>query len=159
MLKTNSGNKTTLIVLLCVFALVIILASSAHADAPPFQSYTQRDGLADDYITSIAFGSDGAAWIGTARGATRVQDKYWVTYTSDNWLGNSWVSGIAAGSDGKVYFATNGGGLAIFDGATRKTLKYLQLDHPQQLPHRRRARQAKPSVGRHVRRGRRAARG
>ena len=122
MLKTNSGNKTTLIVLLCVFALVIILASSAHADAPPFQSYTQRDGLADDYITSIAFGSDGAAWIGTARGATRVQDKYWVTYTSDNWLGNSWVSGIAAGSDGKVYFATNGGGLAIFDGATRKTL-------------------------------------
>jgi sugar lactone lactonase YvrE len=120
--KSLFGHKSTPLVLLVIFSSVIFLASSAHADAPGFQSYAQRDGLADDYITRIAFGSDGAAWIGSARGATRVQDKYWVTYTSDNGLGNSWVSGIAAGSDGKVYFATNGGGLSIFDGATRKTL-------------------------------------
>ncbi|HEX7589308.1 MAG TPA: two-component regulator propeller domain-containing protein, partial [Anaerolineae bacterium] len=120
--KTHSGNKTTLIVLLFVLATVILLASTARADALSFQSYTQRDGLADDYITQIAFAPDGSAWIGTARGATRVQDKYWITYTSENGLGNSWVSGIAVGSDGKVYFATNGGGLSIFDGAARKTL-------------------------------------
>ncbi len=100
----------------------IFLFASARADAPAFQSYTQRDGLAADYVTSIAFAPDGAVWIGTPRGATRVQDKYWVTYTAANGLGNSWVSGIAVASDGKIYFATNGGGLTIFDGATRQTL-------------------------------------
>ncbi len=92
-----------------------------HADISPFQTYTQRDGLAGDFITSIAFAPGNAVWIGTTRGATFVQDKYWVTYTSANGLGNSWVSGIAVAGNGKVYFATNGGGLTLLDGAAHKT--------------------------------------
>ena len=108
-------------ILALIFLLSSLFSSAARADTPAFQTYTQRDGLAADYITSIAFGSDGAVWIGTTRGATRVQDKYWITYTSANGLGNSWVSGIALAADGKTYFATNGGGLALFDGANRKT--------------------------------------
>ncbi len=112
---------------LVTFRLALLLSSvllfaSARADAPTFQTYSQRDGLAADYVTSIAFAPDGAVWIGAPRGATRVQDKYWVTYTAANGLGNSWVSGIAISSAGKIYFATNGGGLTIFDGATRQTL-------------------------------------
>jgi len=95
--------------------------SSLHAQSPLFLSYTQRDGLADDFVTSIAFESSGAAWIGTANGATRVDGKYWVAYTSANGLGNSWVNGIAAAPDGKIYFATYGGGLSVFDGSNRKT--------------------------------------
>jgi len=109
---------------ICIFSLIFLLSSfissAARADTPAFQTYTQRDGLAADYVTSIAFASDGAVWIGTTRGATRVQDKYWVTYTAANGLGNSHVTGIAIASDGKTYFATNGGGLALFDGVNRK---------------------------------------
>jgi len=100
----------------------LFLAFTARADAPAFQTYTQRDGLAADYVTSIAFEPSGAVWIGTSNGATRVQDKYWVTYTAANGLGNSWISGIATGGDGKVYFATEGGGLTLFESATHKTL-------------------------------------
>ncbi|MBM3130010.1 MAG: hypothetical protein FJ009_15485 [Chloroflexi bacterium] len=104
-----------------IFLLSSFISSSARADAPAFQTYTQRDGLAADYVTGIAFAPDGAAWIGTTRGATRVQDKYWITYTAANGLGNSHVTGIAIAPDGKTYLATNGGGLALFDGANRKT--------------------------------------
>jgi hypothetical protein len=107
---------------LLLIPVVIFLALSARAETLAFQSYTQRDGLADNYITSLAFEPGGAVWIGTPRGATRVQDQYWVTYTSANGLGNSWVSDVASGGDGKVYFATSGGGLTIFDGAARQTL-------------------------------------
>jgi ligand-binding sensor domain-containing protein len=111
----------TIRLLALIFLLSSLISSVAHADAPAFQTYTQRDGLAADYITNIAFTSDSAAWIGTTRGATRVQDKYWITYTAANGLGNSCVTGIAIAADGKTYFATNGGGLALFDGANRKT--------------------------------------
>ncbi len=105
-----------------LYLFTFISLTFARADALAIQTYTQRDGLADDYITSIAFEPSGAVWIGTPRGATHVQDSYWVTYTSANGLGNSWVTGIAIESNDKVYFATSGGGLTIFDGATRKTL-------------------------------------
>lgn len=111
-------SKITFAFCLLIFALLL---SPVHAATPLFQSYTQRDGLAEDFVTSVAFEPGGAVWIGTTRGATRVQDKYWFSYTAANSLGNSWVTGIVAAPDGKVYFATYGGGLTLFSGATRKT--------------------------------------
>ncbi|MCI0476844.1 MAG: hypothetical protein L0Y55_11395, partial [Anaerolineales bacterium] len=45
----------------------------------------------------------------------------WITYTAANGLGNACVTGIVIAPDGKTYIATNGGGLALFDGANRKT--------------------------------------
>ncbi len=108
--------RLAFLVLLSFFLFV-----PARAAAPFFQTYAQHDGLAGDYITSVAFAPDGAAWIGTARGATRVQGKYWVTYTAANGLGDAWVSSIAIAPDGKTYVATSGSGLTLFDGATRKT--------------------------------------
>jgi hypothetical protein len=106
------------------FSLLVLftaLFARASAESPAFQTYTQRDGLASDFVTSIAFARDGATWIGTARGATTAQDKYWVTYTAAHGLGNAHITGIAIASDSKIYFATNGGGLSVFDGANRKT--------------------------------------
>ncbi len=107
------------------FALLFLLSSlicvSARADTPAFQTYTQHDGLAADYVTSVTLTRDSAIWIGTSRGATQVLDKYWVSYTAAHGLGNTWVNGIAVAADGKTYFATNGGGLTLFDGVTRKT--------------------------------------
>lgn len=106
-----------------VFALLVLLVFTfpANADTLLFQTYTQRDGLAADYVTSIAFAPDGAAWLASPRGVTRIRDQSWTTYTAANGLANSWVNAIAIASDGKPHFATYGGGLNIFDGALRKT--------------------------------------
>lgn len=106
---------------LILFLIFLWLSSSAHADTPLFQSYTQRNGLAGDYVTQVAFAPNSAAWIGTSSGATRVQGKSWFTYTSAHGIGNSWVNDLAAVSANKVYFATNGGGLSLFDGTIWKT--------------------------------------
>ncbi len=112
-------------ILLLIFLSFIFhfssLPSSVCADTPVFQTYTQRDGLAADDITALAFAPDGTVWIGTTRGATRVREPSWVTYTAANGLGNAHVTGIAIAADGKTYLATNGGGLTLFDGVQRKT--------------------------------------
>ncbi len=107
--------------LLLLLFLSPVLLKSARADSAAFQSYAERDGVASDYISGVAFGSGNAVWIATPRGATFVQGKYWITYTSAHGLGNTWVNGVAVGKDGKAYFATNGGGLSVFDGSKRKT--------------------------------------
>lgn len=106
---------------IALLLLALVLFAPARADSTAFTSFTQRDGLASDYVTSIAFGPGGSIWIGTPSGATNVVDKYWVTYTSAHGLGNDAVSDVAVGADGKIYFATQGGGLTVFDGGTRKT--------------------------------------
>ena len=98
----------------------VFLFSSALAQTPAFQTYTERDGLAADYINAIAFASGNNVWVGTPRGATNVLDKYWVTYTTAHGLGSDAINSIAVGADGKAYLATNGGGLTVFDAA-RKT--------------------------------------
>jgi len=153
-LKVYFQLLSRFLALLSVF--VFFLSPSSHAAAPVFQSYAQRDGLAADYVTSIAFAPDDAVWIGTPRGATRVQDKYWVTYTAANGLGDSWVSGIAIAGSDKTYFATNGGGLTIFDGCNAQDAEHVELVDSEQLSHGGCGRQAESCLGRHVRRGRRA---
>ena len=113
-------NSFTRLLIVALGVCAALMLSRAHADTPAFQSFRQRDGLADNYVTSIAFARDGATWVGTTRGATSLQDKYWVTYTAAHGLGNAHITGIALLGD-KIYFATNGGGLTLFDGTTRKT--------------------------------------
>lgn len=109
------------VIFVCVFVLSVGLTTSLFADAPAMQTYTQRDGLADDYVTAVSIQRDGTRWLGTARGLTRIQDQVWFTFTDANGLNNSWVSAIAT-SDNQTYIATHGGGLTIFDGATSQTL-------------------------------------
>src|SRR5512135_2973376 len=116
-LISRSSRLVRSVVFLVLLSFLII---PAHADALDFQTYTSQDGLASDYVNSIAFGAGNAIWVGTPSGATSIQDKYWVTYTSVHGLGNTAISGVAVGPDGKVYLATNGGGLTLFDTA-RKT--------------------------------------
>ena len=115
---THSPRTYLLPALLLVSSFFL---TSAHADPALFQTFTEQDGLASDYVNGIAFGSGNALWVGTPRGATLVQDKYWITYTSSQGLGNNWVSGIGVASGDKSYFATDGGGLTVFDGGSHKT--------------------------------------
>ncbi|MBI3536248.1 MAG: hypothetical protein HY070_01600, partial [Chloroflexi bacterium] len=62
-------RQTLSLVPLFFFAL-FFSASTARAQSPAlFQTYTTREGLAADYVTSLAFESNGAAWIGTPLGA------------------------------------------------------------------------------------------
>ncbi|MBI4786092.1 MAG: hypothetical protein HY782_03480 [Chloroflexi bacterium] len=110
--------RSSLISLISFISLLLV--SSALAQSSVFQTYTERDGLADDYVQAIAFAGGNHVWLGTPRGATNVMGQYWVSYTTSHGLGANAVVGIAVGADGKAYLATSGGGLTVFDAA-RKT--------------------------------------
>ena len=156
--KTHSGNKTTPIVLLFVLATVILLASTARADALSFQSYTQRDGLADDYITQhrVRAGRRCMDRHGPRRDACagQVLDHLHLGERTGQFLGQR----HRRGQRRQGLFCDKRGRTLDLRRRDPQDTEYLQLGHPQQLPHQRRDRQAKPRVGRHVRRGRRAAR-
>ncbi|HEY6042921.1 MAG TPA: alpha/beta fold hydrolase, partial [Anaerolineae bacterium] len=77
---------------------------------------TQREGLANNFVTSIAFAANKVAWIGTLNGVTRIEGRSWTTYTRGHGLGDSWVNAIAVAPDRRVWFATASGGLSVFDG-------------------------------------------
>ncbi len=120
-LSSRLTNFPALRVLLWLSLFALFTLSTARAETALFLSYTERDGLAADYVNGVAFAPGNAVWIATPRGATFVQERYWITYTSAHGLANTWVNAVTVGADGKVYFATHGGGLTFFDGAARRT--------------------------------------
>jgi len=112
-------------------------------DGSAWASYTRDDGLADNWIRSIAIAPDGAVWIGGyhaygphwgqqfyAGGVSRFDGDAWTTYTEKDGLASDAVKCIAVGDDGTVwagaehYVFSNARyfrGLSRFDGETWTT--------------------------------------
>ena len=110
-------------------ALAFLSFSSAFAaQENAVKIYTTRDGLAGDYVTSLAFASDGSAWVGTTEGATHIEPKRWTSYTRAHGLGDSWITAIAIAPDGRVWFGTQSGGVSVFDPVS-KTITTYNLDN------------------------------
>jgi len=81
-------------------------------------TYTEDDGLAGDYVSSIAVAPDGALWLGTVRGISRFDGEAWTNYTKDDGLAANGVRAIAVALDGALWFGTGTGGVSRFDGET-----------------------------------------
>jgi pimeloyl-ACP methyl ester carboxylesterase len=79
-------------------------------------NYTTRDGLAGDFVTSVAVAQDGTVWVGTTTGATRIDQARWTSFTHVHGLGDDWITGLAIAPDRRVWFGTQSGGLSVFDG-------------------------------------------
>ncbi|MBI4674847.1 MAG: alpha/beta fold hydrolase [Chloroflexi bacterium] len=111
------------------FLLAFFSVSSAFAaQHDPFKIYTTRDGLAGDYVTAIAFASDGSAWVGTTEGATHIEPQRWTSYTRVHGLGDSWITALAIARDQRVWFGTHSGGVSVFD-PNAKTFTTYKLDN------------------------------
>lgn len=79
-------------------------------------AYAVADGLADNWVNSIAVAPDGAMWFGTAGGLSRFDGTVWRTYTVADGLAGTAVQAIAVAPDGMLCAGT-GGGVSCFDGA------------------------------------------
>ncbi len=78
--------------------------------------FTTADGLADDYVRSVLVGRDGAVWVGTRHGLTRIAASGEMrTYTAMDGLGSDFVGEMVEGTDGVLWVGTSGG-LTRFDG-------------------------------------------
>jgi len=84
------------------------------------QTYTSRDGLAQDSVFSVYQARDGTVWAGTlSGGVSRLRDGRFTTFTSENGLQSNTVNSILESSDGTMWFATPAGLSAMSEGHWR----------------------------------------
>jgi signal transduction histidine kinase/ligand-binding sensor domain-containing protein len=74
------------------------------------ETFTERDGLAQNQVLAVYRTRDGAAWAGTlSRGVSRLKDGAFTTYTTTAGLASNTVTAILEAADGAIWFATPNG--------------------------------------------------
>ncbi len=99
---------------ICLFLL--LLSSSLSSWSQPtlqFQNFTQRDGLASNYVLSICQDYQGFIWIGTENGLNRFDGQQFVSFRFDpedtQTLDNNWVRIIIEDSHQTLWMGTERG--------------------------------------------------
>lgn len=94
--------------------------------------FTSEHGLAENDVTSLAVGLDGALWFGSATaGLSRFDGRQWQTFTTGDGLPGNQVRDVAVTDDGFVWAATDGG-VGQYDG--RRWYRYDRVRSFLQLP-------------------------
>jgi ligand-binding sensor domain-containing protein/signal transduction histidine kinase len=74
------------------------------------ETYTARNGLAQNSVYAVHRNHDGTVWAGTlGAGVSRFQNGRFATFTTANGLASNTVTAIEEGSDGSMWFATPNG--------------------------------------------------
>ena len=77
------------------------------ADQKPRQTFTRKDGLANEYVFAIGIDKQGHKWFGTnAGGASRYKDGQWKTFFPMHGLADYWVYAFASQKDGTLWIGT-----------------------------------------------------
>lgn len=90
-------------------------------------SWTNRDGLLDDFVHTVYEDSEGSIWLGTRGGLSRLTAGIMATYGPDEGLGGQFVSAVSGGPDGSLWFGTWRSGLYRFKD---KTFRRVNLGEP-----------------------------
>lgn len=97
-----------------------------HGSSVSTQTFTSRDGLAQDSVYSVLQTRAGTVWAGTlSGGASKLEKGKFATFTTANGLASNTVASILEGSDGTIWFATPAGVTAFSNG---KWLSYKTAD-------------------------------
>ena len=84
------------------------------------QSYTERNGLAQNSAYAVYESRDGSAWAGTLNaGVSKLKDGHFTTYTRTDGLASNTVSSILETRDGAMWFATPTGLSSLSNGQWR----------------------------------------
>src|SRR5437870_1655648 len=78
---------------------------------PAYRVFTDRDGLPQNTVRSIALDKKGYLWVGTQDGAAFYNGRKWAVVNMPNRNISNWVTALLVASDGSIFFGTNGGGL------------------------------------------------
>lgn len=80
-----------------------------HYKNDTFRQFTEEDGLANNTILSLEEAPDGAIWIATHGGVSRLKNGTFTNYTIRDGLPNNGVLDILQDRSGDMWFATFGG--------------------------------------------------
>jgi signal transduction histidine kinase/ligand-binding sensor domain-containing protein len=82
----------------------------ASGDTFVAETFTERDGLAQNQVFAVHLARNGTVWAGTlSRGASRLRDGAFTTYTTTEGLASNTVAAVLEAADGAVWFATPNG--------------------------------------------------
>jgi len=84
-------------------------------DGENFTSYTTDQGLANNFVRSIAQDQSGNIWLGTNGGVSKYNGESFITYTTNQGLANNYVSSITQDKKGNLWMGT-AGGVSKYDG-------------------------------------------
>jgi hypothetical protein len=65
--------------------------------------FTKNEGLASDWVVSIAATRDGSVWFSTTQGVSRFDGKTWTTFKLESAVGQYWSIPIVEGKDGSIW--------------------------------------------------------
>lgn len=107
--------------------------SRLSADGQDWHTYTQADGLGDDFVMDLAVDAGGIIWAGTWRGGLSFFDgESWFTYqTGNSGLSANWVQTVAVDGLGRIWCGTYGlpgGGISVLTPATGQWVHYGPSD-------------------------------
>jgi len=89
-------------------------------------TYTRKDGLANEYVFALGLDSQGYKWFGTnAGGASRFKGKEWKTYFPMHGLADYWIYAFANDHRGNLWIGT-WAGANQFDVKTGKFKTYVR---------------------------------
>ncbi|MBL4651713.1 MAG: SpoIIE family protein phosphatase [Flavobacteriales bacterium] len=82
-------------------------------DGHSFVSYGTEQGLANNYVRSIAEDKNGNLWFGTyGGGVSKYDGQSFVSYDIEQGLANNYVFSIVEDKNGNLWFGTDGGGVS-----------------------------------------------
>jgi diguanylate cyclase (GGDEF)-like protein len=82
-------------------------------------TFTTREGLSADVVTSVWSDREGVIWAGTANGLSRLRDGKFSLYTSKDGLPSDFVTAIRETADGSLWIGTRRGLVRRKDGLFR----------------------------------------
>lgn len=114
--KTVRSNSGILFMLLFAF-IGVICPRSCYSQIYNFESYTVRQGLLSNGVTTLFQDSYGDLWIGTTDGLSIYDGRSFRNFTTANGLASSWVNCILEDRRkvGRMWIGTLGGGISRFD--------------------------------------------
>ena len=96
------------------------------ATLKPRNTFTRKDGLANEYVFGIGIDHKGHKWFGTnAGGATRYKDGQWKTFFPMHGLADYWIYPFASQKDGTLWIGTWAGASRV-DPASGKFTNYVK---------------------------------
>ena len=75
-------------------------------DGKTWKTYTMADGLAGNFVFSLAVDKTGVVWAGTNKGVSRFDGKQWKSYTPKDGLIDEFVYSIGVDPDNNKWFGT-----------------------------------------------------
>lgn len=95
------------------FIIIIYCISTIKPQSLSYTSYTTKDGLPSNTITTIFQDSKGYIWIGTNNGLARYDGAEFTKYSTSNGLSNNWITTITESpfEPGTIWIGTIAGGV------------------------------------------------